>query len=206
MHTLTLTPATSDACLRQAIERLLAGGVVVIPTDTVYGLAAHPAHPTAVQRLYTIKGRQEHKPIALLAADINAVIRFGAQLAPAAAKLAASFWPGALTLVLACTDGPDEGFRVPAHDWTRALLVACGGVLRVTSANLSGSLPAASAVAALQSVGLEADLVIDEGPSPGGVASTVVRVVNDPPEILRLGAIGEEAIHKTAKLDTQQLQ
>lgn len=189
MHTLLLAPATSAACLRQTVDVLLAGGVVVIPTDTVYGLAAHPAHPAAVRRLCTIKGRVETKPIALLAADAAAVKQFGAQFPSAAEQLAAKFWPGALTLVLACNDGLDEGFRVPAHDWTRALLAACGGVLRVTSANLSGSLPAASAIAALQNVGLEADLVIDDGVSPGGIASTVVRVAAGKMEILRPGAI-----------------
>ncbi len=194
MHTLPLTPSTSVACLQQATALLLAGGVVVIPTDTVYGLAAHPAHPAAVQRLYTIKGRQECKPIALLAADTAAVLQYGAQLPPEAVRLAAKFWPGALTLVLACAQGPNEGFRVPAHDWTRALLAACGGVLRVTSANLSGAMPAASAMAALQSVGLDADLVIDDGISPGGVASTVVRMPDGTQEILRLGAITEQEI------------
>ena len=192
MHTLPLTTATSAACLRQAADQLLAGGVVVIPTDTVYGLAAHPAHPEAVQRLYTIKGRQEAKPIALLAADAAAVVHFGAQFPPAATRLAAAFWPGAVTLVLACAEGTEEGFRVPAHDWTRALLAACGGVLRVTSANVSGAMPAASAVAALQDVGLEADLVIDDGASPGGIASTVVRVTAGKMEILRPGAINLE--------------
>jgi len=192
MHILPLTPATSAACLRQTADVLLAGGVVVIPTDTVYGLAAHPAHPAAVQRLYTIKGRQESRPIALLAADAVAVAQFGAQIPPAAERLAAKFWPGALTLVLTCGNGQNEGFRVPAHDWTRALLAACGGVLRVTSANLSGAMPAASAVAALQDVGLEADLVIDDGASPGGIASTVVRVTAGKMEILRPGAINLE--------------
>jgi len=194
MHTISLTPATRDTCLRQAADLLLAGGVAVIPTETVYGLAVHPAHPEAMQRLYTIKGRQAAKPIALLAADAAAVARFGAQMPPAAERLAAAFWPGALTLVLACAAGPDEGFRVPAHDWTRALLAACGGLLRVTSANLSGALPAASAVAALRDVGLEADLVIDDNISPGGIASTVVRVTSGEPEILRPGAIGEAEI------------
>jgi len=198
MPTRTLTSATHAACLRQAAAQLLAGGVVVIPTDTVYGLAAHPTQAAAVQRLYTIKGRPENKPIALLAADTNAITRFGARLSPVAEKLATAFWPGALTLVLACAQGPDEGFRVPAHEWTRTLLAACGGVLRVTSANLSGSMPAVRAVAALQSAGLAADLVIDDGDSPGGVASTVVRVIEDRVAILRAGAISEEAIRATS--------
>ena len=115
--------------LEDAARVLNAGGVVVIPTDTVYGLAAHPSFPEAVERLYTIKGREAKKPIALLAADETAVWEFGYAVPETLAK----HWPGALTVVV----GP-EGFRVPDHDWTRELLRRCGGVLRVTSANLSG--------------------------------------------------------------------
>lgn len=198
MRTLVLNPTNSADCLRQAAKLLLAGGVAVIPTDTVYGLAAHPAHPKAVRRLYTIKGREAQKPIALLAADAAAVERVVAQWPPAAVRLAERFWPGALTLVLACRNGATEGFRVPAHDWTRKLLAACGGALRVTSANLSGALPAASAVTALRDVGLEADLAIDDGPSPGGVASTVVEMTAGAPKILRAGAIAERELRLAA--------
>lgn len=174
-----------DAALEEAAAVLNAGGVAVIPTDTVYGLAAHPSFPDAVERLYSIKGRERRKKIALLAADTAAVETFGGPLPPRALELAAKHWPGALTLVVG-----DEGFRVPDHAWTRRLLAACGGVLRVTSANLSGGSPATDAPQALADVGLSADLVVDDGVSPGGVASTVVRVIaDDGMEILRKGAI-----------------
>ena len=167
--------------LEDAARVLNAGGVVVIPTDTVYGLAAHPSFPEAVERLYTIKGREAKKPIALLSADETAVREFGYEVPETLAK----HWPGALTVVV----GP-EGFRVPDHDWTRELLRRCGGVLRVTSANLSGQRAATDAPQALADVGLSADLVVDDGISPGGVPSTVVRVKNDGShEILRAGAI-----------------
>lgn len=174
MVILPCTEKTLDA----AAELLNRGGVAVIPTDTVYGLAAHPARPAAVERLYTIKGRDVRKPIALLAADEQSVAAFGAALPPAAAKLAAERWPGALTLVLPCGDGY-EGFRVPAHTWTRSLLAKCGGTLRVTSANLSGRRPATDAPQALADVGLSADLIVDDGVSPGGVPSTVIKVLPD---------------------------
>ena len=174
-----------EASLDTAASLLNGGGVAVIPTDTVYGLAAHPAFPDAVARLYSIKGRESHKKIALLAADPEAVASFGFPLPPAAKDLADRYWPGALTMVLG-----DEGFRVPAHDWTRKLLAKCGGVLRVTSANLSGCRPATDAPQALADVGLSADMVLDDGVSPGGVASTVVRLGADGAvEILRKGAI-----------------
>lgn len=177
---------------------LRAGGVAVIPTDTVYGIAAHPACASAVGRICTIKGRPTGKPIALLAADMHAVLAFGAALPPAAQRLAAAYWPGALTLVLPC-GGAYEGFRVPDHDATRALLAACGGTLRVTSANLSGAMPACSAVDALNDVGLVADLVIDGGVSPGGVASTVVKVEADGAlTVIREGAIPSADIRRVA--------
>lgn len=175
----------NDAALDEAAAVLNAGGVAVIPTDTVYGLAAHPGFPDAVERLYTIKGRESGKRIALLASGAEAVEAFGFPFSENAAHLAGRHWPGALTMVLG-----DEGFRVPDHAWTRRLLAKCGGVLRVTSANLSGGSPATDAPQALADVGLSADMVVDDGASPGGVASTVVRVCADGGiEVLRKGAI-----------------
>ena len=165
--------------LEAATKVLLAGGVAVIPTDTVYGLAAHPDFPEAVDRLYTIKGREAKKPIALLAADVEAVER-------------------GLTLILSkstlnsqlSTLNSAEGFRVPDHDWTRRLLAKCGGLLRVTSANLSGQRAATDAPAALADVGLSADVVVDDGISPGGVPSTVVKVGPEGSlEVLRRGGV-----------------
>ena len=175
----------SDDAFAKAAEVLNLGGVAVIPTDTVYGLAARPDFPDAVDRLYTIKGRELKKPIALLASDIAAIERFGYPLVGKARELAERHWPGALTLVVG-----KEGFRIPDHDRTRRLLADCGGVLRVTSANLSGQRPATDAPQALADVGLSADYVVDDGVSPGGVPSTVVRVNADGSlEVLREGAI-----------------
>ncbi|MGN0833274.1 MAG: L-threonylcarbamoyladenylate synthase [Kiritimatiellia bacterium] len=170
------------------------GGVAVIPTDTVYGLAARPDFPAAVDRLYTIKGRAAGKPIAMLASDVAAVERLGYPLSGRARALADAYWPGGLTLVL--PPAPEaagrvaEGFRVPDHAATRELIAACGGVLRVTSANLSGRRPATDAPQALAAVGLSADFVVDDGVSPGGEPSTVVRVLPDGEvEVLRAGAV-----------------
>ena len=181
---------------REAAEVLNKGGVAVIPTDTVYGLAARPDFPEAVDRLYTIKGRELKKPIALLASDIVAIERFGYPIAGKARELAEKHWPGALTLVVGKEPSSpgaspcQEGFRIPDHAETRELIAACGGVLRVTSANLSGQRPATDAPQALKDVGLSADYVVDDGVSPGGVPSTVVRVNPDGSlEVLREGAI-----------------
>ena len=190
----TLNPEMIDNTARL----LKAGGIAIIPTDTVYGIAAHPGCPDSVGRICTIKGRPTGKPIALLAADAKAVTGFGAAFPPVAQRLADAYWPGALTLVLPCRN-TYEGFRVPDHDATRSLLAACGGTLRVTSANLSGAMPATSAAEALKDVGLEADLVIDDGVSPGGVASTVVKVDADGTlSVLREGSIPAADILRTA--------
>lgn len=181
------------AGLEETARALLAGGVAVIPTDTVYGLAAHPARPEAVARLYDIKRRAAAKPVAMLASSAEAVEKAGFALEGEAKRLAAKYWPGALTLVVEDGAGRTEGFRVPAHDWCRALIEKCGGLLRVTSANLSGCADAASAPAALASVGLSADVVADGGPSPIGAPSTVVRVrPGGSLAILRPGPVGRE--------------
>ncbi len=176
--------------VEETAAALLAGGVAAIPTDTVYGLAAHPGRPEAVERLYSIKGRDRRKPIALLADCAGSVERFGAVLSGAAADLARAHWPGALTLVLPCGGG-FEGFRVPDCAFARELAAACGGVLRVTSANLSGCAAAQDAPAALAAVGLSCDIVADGGPARAGVASTVVRFASAgaPPEVLRQGPV-----------------
>ena len=178
-----------EAGLGEAARTLLAGGVAVVPTDTVYGLAAHPGFPDAVRRLYTIKERAAAKPIALLASDADAAERFLGGMDAQARRLAARHWPGALTLVLPCARGGFEGVSVPDLAFTRELAARCGGVLRVTSANLSGGQPATAAAQALADVGLGADVVVDGGVSPGGVASTVAKCAGGVLEVLREGPV-----------------
>ena len=200
----TTTPAapetiktTDEGSCEKAAKILCDGGVVVIPTDTVYGLAAHPAHPEAVERLYSIKHRDSSKPIALLASSVDAVAAFGFPLKDEAKALAEAHWPGALTIVATNTSLKTEGFRVPDHEWARRLIEMCGGVLRVTSANTSGKAPATDAAAAAQDIGGGCDLVVDGGTSPGGVASTVVKAVPGLPlVVLREGTIKVEAPKK----------
>lgn len=178
-------------CVAQLLNQ---GEVAIIPTDTVYGMAAHPLHLGALQRIAELKQRETSKPVALLAAAESDIIKFGALWSPVAAKLTAAYWPGALTLVLPCHN-TFEGFRIPAHSFTRTLLQACGGVLRVTSANLSGQMPALSAATALEELGLKPDIVVDGGISPGGIPSTVVKLTPDNQiTILREGAIPASTI------------
>jgi tRNA threonylcarbamoyl adenosine modification protein (Sua5/YciO/YrdC/YwlC family) len=174
-----------------AVEALGRGALVVIPTDTVYGLAADPRVPGAVGRLCRAKGRDFSKPIPLLVSGLEAAVRYGAVLDGGEERVARRFWPGALTLVtrMRGEPGATEGFRVPDHPFALALLKATAGVLRVTSANRSGGTPAATAEEAERALGAYVELVVDAGPLSGGTASTVARVQEGRVRILRQGAI-----------------
>ena len=179
------TVKADEEGLERTAVILNGGGVAVIPTDTVYGLAASASHPAAVERLYSIKGRDSRKPIALLCADFAAAERFVGGISGAARDLAEKHWPGGFTLVY-----KGEGLRVPDYGWTRRLIAKCGGVLRVTSANLSGRRPATDAIFALDEIGLSTDIIVDDGISPGGEASTVAAVSPEGEiKVLRQGAI-----------------
>ena len=173
--------AADEAGLEAAARVILAGGVAVVPTDTVYGLAAHPDFPSAVERLYSIKGRDPKKPVALLASDAEGAAKF---IGRDAAKLGSRHWPGALTVV-----AQGEGARVPDHAWLRSLIAKCGGALRVTSANQSGHGDASDANRAFEEVGAFADIVVDGGQAPVGVASTVVKVEDGALKVLREGPV-----------------
>lgn len=170
------------------------GGVAIIPTDTVYGVAAMPGNSEALARIVAAKGRDPSKPCQLLAASVEAVTSAGIPLPPSAAALAAAFWPGALTLVLDLPRGGTEGVRVPDHAVARAICEAAGGTLRCTSANHSGLPPALSADDAAAALP-DADAVVDAGPAPGGVASTVAKVDREGAlAILREGALPRAAL------------
>lgn len=191
---LRIDPGRPDGdALGAAVAALGRGELVVLPTETVYGLAADPRVPGAVDRIYRAKGRAGDKPVTLLAADAEQVKRIGADLGGAGARLGARFWPGPLTMILR-TGGAFTGFRVPDHEVARALLRRVGTALAVTSANRSGEPPARTAQAAAEALGAEVSVILDAGPSPGGVPSTVVRVDGEKVEILREGAIGNEEI------------
>lgn len=180
-----------EAVLASA-KALRAGGLIILPTETVYGVAALPG---SEDRLYEAKERDRDKPIPLLASGIESVERWGGVFSPTARRLARRYWPGPLTLVLPC-GGRTEGFRVPDHAVAAAVLKEVGGVLRVTSANLSGDPAARTVEAAMAALGNRVALALDAGPAPIGVESTVVDTTGDTPRILRTGALSEEAILK----------
>lgn len=181
------------AAVRRAVAALRAGDLIILPTDTVYGVAAHPGMTGWAEKLYAAKTRDRGKPIPLLAADMDAVERMGATFGPQARRLARKYWPGPLTLVLTC-GGMTEGFRVPDHPVTLAVLKAAGGLLRVTSANQSGEPSARDAQTAMAALGRTVRVVLDAGPSPLGVESTVVQATGADLKILRQGAIAESSL------------
>jgi len=182
------SPARADVVA--AAKVLREGGLIILPTETVYGVAALPG---AEARLYEAKARDLGKPIPLLASGIEAVERWGGLLSPAARRLARRYWPGPLTLVLPC-GSKTEGFRVPDHAVAAAVLKEVGGVLRVTSANLSGAPSARTVEAALAVLGGRVSLALDAGPAIVGVESTVVDAAGAVPRILRQGALSADAI------------
>ncbi len=181
----------------RAVAVLEGGGVVAIPTDTVYGISVSLATAGGIERLFRIKDRPVDKAIMVLADDLDQVADL-VRVTPAARTLAV-LWPGGLTLVLPLSDGArlpaaltagttTLGVRVPDHAAPRHLARAVGP-LPTTSANRSGDADARSAGAAVEMLGDRVDLVLDGGPSPGGVPSTVVDCSTDRPTILRAGAI-----------------
>ncbi len=190
-----VTPGLSG--IRASVAALRRGDLVVIPTDTVYGLAALPV-AAAVARLYPAKGRAEDRAIPVLVSDASAVLDLAQEWPPVAEALAAAFWPGALTIVVkALPSLPKEitagrgtvGIRMPACPLATAVIRLSGGALAVTSANRSGEPPATSAHEAAAGLGRAVAVILDGGGSAGGRPSTVVAVKNGGLTVLREGAV-----------------
>jgi L-threonylcarbamoyladenylate synthase len=204
--------ADDDAGIADAIEVLRAGGVVGLPTDTVYGIGVALDAPRGIERLFEAKNRPPDKAIMLLLADAEQATDV-AEFGPAARVLAAAGWPGGLTLVLPQRPGaglpailtagtPTIGLRVPDHPTPRALAAAVGP-LPVTSANRSGQPTATTADAILADLGDALDLILDGGPGRGERPSTVIDCSGDLPRLLRDGAIPAAALG--AVLDEAEL-
>ena len=191
----------STAALTRCAALLAGGGVAAIPTDTLYGLAASIRAPEAVARILRIKTRDPGAGIPILVESAAQAAQI-ANLSPAARRLARAFWPGALTLVLPARPGVDRrllgpertvGVRVPASGVVRELIRLVGAPLTGTSANLHNQPPPITAQAATQAVGTLVDLVLDGGPG-AGAPSTVIDMAQDPPLILRAGAVDAPSI------------
>jgi len=197
-----------------AVEVLRAGGIVALPTDTVYGIAVALDTPGGVEALFAAKRRPPDKGIVLLLADAAQAPAIG-QWPPCAAALAAAFWPGGLTVIVpqrpdvplpvALTGGaPTIGLRVPDHDAPRALAAAVGPI-PTTSANVSGIPEARDAAGIVAQLGDAITLVLDGGEAHGGPASTVVDCTVEPPRILRIGAVPVAEVERVLGRSVQSL-
>ena len=186
----------SEESILKAAELVKSGGMIVYPTDTVYGLGCDPYNAEAVRRLIRVKG-ERRKPLPILASDLNAAARI-ADFSREAKLLASRFWPGPLTLVLKSKGVlPTEvtcglntvGVRVPDHAVALKLIRLCGGLLVGTSANKTGAESPKSVQAAFKQLGREVDLYLNGGISRIGVSSTVLDLTSGEPRVLREGPI-----------------
>ena len=197
----------SEENIRKAAVIIRLGGVVIYPTDTVYGLGCDPANVDATRRICEIKGRAD-KPLPLACSDVETARRI-VEFNPIAERLAERFWPGPLTMVLpARVDYPiwvthgarTLGVRVPDHQVARRLAKLSGGVIVSTSANKSGDPPPKTAQEAAEQIGEEVDLILDAGPAPLRQPSTVIDLSGDELWIIRPGPIRAEDIKKALGL------
>jgi L-threonylcarbamoyladenylate synthase len=193
--------------LTQAVEILRRGGLVAVPTETVYGLAADASNELAVRRIFAVKGRPSSHPLIVHVHDLEEARRWVRAFPPLAEKLAVAFWPGPLTLVLprsplatdAVTGGQDTvAIRVPAHPLARALLHQLGGGLAAPSANRFGAVSPTTAAHVRADLGDEVELILDGGPCAVGVESTIVDLSAGAPRLLRPGGISSEALETAA--------
>lgn len=198
----TNSPPGINGDLTLAIETLKNGGVVALPTDTVYCLAAALDHPEAISRIFDIKGRQTIKALPVLVADADQ-LRQVAETSPLAELLIQRFMPGGLTIILkrkiivpdVVTGGRDSvAVRIPDHALTLGIISAVGVPLTGTSANLSGHGSVDNAYDVLAQLGNKVDMIFNGGRCPGGKESTIVDLTTPFPTIVRDGAVVRAAL------------
>jgi L-threonylcarbamoyladenylate synthase len=194
--------------VKRAVDILRAGGLVALPTETVYGLAADAGNELAVRRIFAVKGRPSTHPLIVHLWSAAQVLTWADDVSPLAQRLADAFWPGPLTLVFrrtphasdAVTGGQDTvALRVPSHPLAHAVLAAFGGGLAAPSANRFGKVSPTTAAHVREDLGGEVDLILDGGPAEVGVESTIVDVSGAEPAILRPGGVPKEALEAVAR-------
>lgn len=210
-HARQILPGESHAAIEQASQVLQAGGLVGMPTETVYGLAAHALDMNAVAKIFKAKERPTFDPLIVHVPGAADAERY-AHMDETAGRLAEAFWPGPLTLVLPrrhdsttgtpvvpdlVTAGLDTvALRVPVHPVAQSLLARSGLPLAAPSANRFGSISPTTAQHVHDELGDRVELILDGGACERGVESTVLRVVDERVEVLRLGAVAVESIEK----------
>jgi L-threonylcarbamoyladenylate synthase len=194
-------PAFAPEAIASALDVLRRGGLVAFPTDTVYGVGAMAFDPAAVERIYTAKGRDAAKALPILLAELAGLAAVAQALPQEVLRLAGSFWPGPLTLVvhklaavpMAISRDGTVGVRVPDHPIALALLRGVGP-LAATSANRSGEVDPLTAEDVAAVLGDSVDLILDGGRAAGGRPSTVVDCTVNPPNLVREGPVSLAAI------------
>ena len=190
--------------IKQAVGVLRNGGVIAMPSDTLYALCAAASDAKAVQRVFDVKGREGGRPLPLFVRDLAMAQRLGV-LDERARRLAARFWPGQLTIVVnkqagfesdALAGGTTVGLRVPDNQIALAVIEGVDDALTGTSANLSGGPDPVSAEEVRRQIGDRLDLILDSGPAQHGIGSTIVDCTGAELRVLRQGAIGIDAITK----------
>jgi L-threonylcarbamoyladenylate synthase len=199
-------PAAERAAIEAAVEVLRGGGLVAFPTETVYGLGADASNPAAVRRIFTVKGRPPTHPLIVHLGEAAMAKEWAGHVSDDAWALAGAYWPGPLTLVLRRSElVPDEvtggldtvGLRVPAQPLARELLGTFGGGVAAPSANRFGRVSPTTADHVRADLGDGVDLVLDGGPCPVGVESTIVDCTGPRPVVLRLGGVSLEDLEVT---------
>jgi L-threonylcarbamoyladenylate synthase len=181
------------------------GGIIVFPTDTVYGIGCNPYYDESVERIFQIKDRNEDKPLPVMGYSISDIEKL-VHMSPLAKSLAQYFWPGALTIVSPCKDnnisrrvmagGDNLAVRIPGNRCTQSLLRFCKYLIG-TSANVSGRKPCTSSYEVLSSGLSGFDLVLDGGALGGGIESTIIEVIDSNVRILREGVIKSDKVYDT---------
>jgi len=203
MRVIQIDAEALEAAVREAAEVLRGGGLVAFPTETVYGLGAHALDPAAVERIYRAKGRPAYNPLIVHVATVDAARALSSAWPEAADRLAERFWPGPLTLVVPKAGSVPEavsagletvGLRIPAHPVAQALLAAAGIPVAAPSANRSAHVSPTTAEHVRRSLGGAVDLVLDAGPTPVGIESTVLSLASPVPTVLRPGTISVDAL------------
>jgi L-threonylcarbamoyladenylate synthase len=191
-------PSASPNAIEWAAERLVAGGVIALPTDTVYGVAASLAHESALERVFEVKNRPGDRILPVLISSTDALVRITKPVSDEILLLLDRYWPGPLTVAIPAREGmpalvtaPDEtiGVRLPNHPLAIEVIDKAGGAIACTSANRSGEVPARTADEVAVALGPKLDLILDGGRTPGGVPSTVIAVDGETIRPLREGAI-----------------
>jgi len=185
--------------IREAAEIIKAGGVALIPTETVYGLAANMFNDKAVERLCKIKNRPKDKHFSTAIEKKDRVEEFAQEVLPAAYKLINKFWPGPLTLILKGIKQPSVGLRMPDNEVALRIITMAKDPIILPSANISGRPAPKNFEAAIKDLNGLVDFAIDSGDLKLGVESTIVDLTAEMPKIIRSGAINDEEINKTIR-------